>query len=84
VTAAIEGRPGYAPGDRLKLYLYGYLNRIRSNRALECETHRHVELMWLLKPLRPDHKIIADFRKVHSNARRGVCRQFTQLCKELE
>ncbi|MBW4542428.1 MAG: IS1182 family transposase [Myxacorys chilensis ATA2-1-KO14] len=84
VAAAVEGRPGYHPGDLLKLYLYGYLNRIRSSRGLERETHRNVELMWLLKQLRPDHKTIADFRKVHSDALRGVCRQFTQLCKELE
>lgn len=84
VTAAVEGRPGYHPGDLLKLYLYGYLNRIRSSRALERETHRNVELMWLLKQLRPDHKTIADFRKVHSDALRGVCREFTRLCKELE
>lgn len=49
VTAAIEGRPGYDPADLLKLYIYGYLNRIRSSRALERETHRNVEVMWLLK-----------------------------------
>src|SRR5579883_2293713 len=84
VTAAVEGRPGYAPGDLLKLYLYGYLNRIRSSRALERETHRNVELMWLIKQLRPGHKTIADFRKVHSAALRGVCREFTKLCKEWE
>jgi transposase len=84
VEAAVEGRPGYHPGDLLKLYLYGYLNRIRSSRGLERETHRNVELMWLLKQLRPDHKTIADFRKVHSDALRGVCREFTQLCQELE
>lgn len=84
VEAAVEGRPGYHPGDLLKLYLYGYLNRIRSSRGLERETHRNVELMWLLKQLRPDHKTIADFRRVHSDALRGVCREFTQLCKELE
>jgi transposase len=84
VSAAIEGRPGYHPGDLLKLYIYGYLNRIRSSRALERETHRNVELMWLLKQLKPDHKTIADFRRDHSEALRGVCRQFTQLCKDLE
>ena len=84
VTAAVEGRPGYAPGDLLKLYLYGYCNRIRSSRALERETHRNVELMWLLKQLRPDHKTIAALRKVHSEALRGACREFTQLCKEME
>lgn len=84
VTAAIEGRPGYHPADLLKLYIYGYLNRIRSSRALERESYRNIEVMWLLKKLSPDHKTIADFRKVHSDALRGVCREFTQVCKELE
>ena len=62
---AATGRPGYAPGDLLKLYLYGYLYRLRSSRRLEQETHRNVELLWLLKKLRPDHKTIADFRKTN-------------------
>lgn len=84
VVAAVEGRPGYHPADLLKLYIYGYLNRIRSSRALERETQRNVEVMWLLKKLTPDHKTIADFRKDQSEARRQVCREFTQLCKELE
>ena len=60
---AATGRPGYAHGDLLKLYLSGYLYRLRSSRRLEQETHRNIELLWLLKKLRPDHKTIADFRK---------------------
>ena len=62
-TPAATGRPAYDPADLLKLYIYGYLYRLRSSRRLEQETHRNVELMWLLKKLRPDHKTIADFRK---------------------
>lgn len=69
VEAAVEGRPSYAPGDLLKLYLYGYLNRIRSSRCLEPESQRNVEVMWRLKGLTPDHKTIADFRKDHRLAR---------------
>jgi transposase len=61
--AALTGRPGYDPRDVLKLYIYGYLNRIRSSRRLERETHRNVELIWLLRKLRPDFKTIAEFRK---------------------
>ena len=60
-TAALQGRPVYHPGDLIKLYLYGYLNRIRSSCVLERETHRNVKLMWLLKQLRPDHKTIAQY-----------------------
>jgi transposase len=55
------GRPGYAPADLLKLYIYGYLNRVRSSRRLEAETHRNVEVIWLLRQLKPDVKTIADF-----------------------
>jgi transposase len=84
VIAATEGRPAYAPGDLLKLYIYGYLNRVRSSRLLERETQRNVEVMWLLKKLTPDHKTIADFRKDNPKALRQVCRDFTQLCKALE
>jgi transposase len=84
VVAATEGRPAYQPGDLLKLYLYGYLNRARSSRRLECEAGRNLELMWLLKKLTPDHKTIADFRKDNLEALQQVCREFTQLCKELE
>ena len=78
------GRPPYNPADMLKLYLYGYLNRIRSSRSLEKETHRNVELMWLLKKLSPDFKTIADFRKDNKKAIKQVCREFTLLCKRLE
>jgi transposase len=81
---AATGRPGYAPGDLLKLYLYGYLYRLRSSRRLEQETHRNIELMWLLKKLRPDHKTIADFRKHNLKPIRQVCRTFTLLCKQLD
>lgn len=84
VQASSEGRPAYHPADLLKLYLYGYLNRVRSSRCLERETHRNIEVMWLLKKLVPDHKTIADFRKDHPEALRQVCREFTQLCRELE
>lgn len=78
------GRPPYNPADMLKLYLYGYLNRIRSSRNLEKETRRNVELMWLLKKLRPDFKTIADFRKDNKKAIKKVCREFTLLCKKIE
>ena len=77
------GRPPYNPADMLKLYLYGYLNRIRSSRSLEKETRRNVELMWLLRKLTPDFKTIADFRKDNSSAIKSVCREFIFLCKRL-
>jgi transposase len=66
--SAETGRPGYDPRDLLKLYLYGYLNQIRSSRRLEAERRRNVELMWLLGRLYPDHKSIAEFRRVHRDA----------------
>jgi transposase len=78
------GRPSYHPGDMLKLYLYGYLNKIRSSRKLEHESQRNLELMWLLQKLTPDFKTIADFRKANPHALKGVCREFTILCKTLE
>ena len=81
---AETGRPGYDPGDLLRLYLYGYLHRIRSSRRLEQETHRNVELMWLLRRLTPDFKTIADFRRDHPRALKGVCQQFILLCKQLD
>jgi transposase len=81
---AATGRPGYAPGDLLKLYLYGYLYRLRSSRRLEQEAQRNVELLWLLKKLRPDHKTIANFRKNNLEPLRQVCRTFTLLCKKLD
>jgi len=78
------GRPPYNPADMLKLYLYGYLNRVRSSRSLEKESHRNLELMWLLKKLTPDFKTIADFRKDNKKAIKMVCREFTLLCKRLD
>jgi transposase len=83
-TPAATGRPAYDPADLLKLYLYGYLYHLRSSRRLEQETHRNVELMWLLKKLRPDHKTIAAFRKNNLKPLRQVCREFTLLCKQLD
>src|ERR1022692_3579370 len=65
---ADTGRPGYDPSDLLKLYLYGYLNQIRSSRRLEAECRRNVEVMWLLGRLYPDHKSIAEFRRMHHDA----------------
>jgi transposase len=84
VQAATTGRPGYHPADLLKLYLYGYLNRIRSSRRLEVETHRNLEVIWLLRGLRPDFKTIADFRKDNRHAFKAVFRQFVVLCGKLE
>lgn len=83
VTAKATGRPCYHPGTMLKLYIYGYLNRIQSSRRLEKETHRNVELMWLLERLQPDFKTIADFRKDNSEGIKNTCRQFVQLCREM-
>lgn len=81
---AETGRPGYDPGDLLRLYLYGYLHRIRSSRRLEQETHRNVELMWLMRRLTPDFKTIADFRRDHPKALKGLCREFILLCRRLD
>lgn len=83
-TVNETGRPPYNPKDLLKLYLYGYLNRIRSSRLLERETKRNLEVVWLLKRLSPDHKTISDFRKDHAQALREVFKQFVVLCKQLE
>jgi len=77
-------RPGYAPADLLKLYIYGYLNRVRSSRRLEAETHRNIEVIWLLRHLKPDFKTIADFRRDNRNAFRHVFRQFVLLCRQLD
>jgi transposase len=79
-----RGRPPYHPGDLLKLYLYGYVNRVRSSRRLETEAQRNVEVMWLLRKLAPDHKTIADFRRDNGQAIRAVFREFTALCRRLE
>jgi transposase len=78
------GRPPYHPGDLLKLYLYGYLHRIRSSRRLEAETVRNLEVMWLLRTLRPDFKTIAEFRKDNIKAFKGVFREFNLLCRQLD
>jgi len=78
------GRPGYDPKDLLKLFIYGYLHKIRSSRRLENETHRNVELMWLLRHLKPDFKTIADFRKDNKKGIAGVFREFTLLCKKMD
>ena len=81
---AETGRPAYHPGDLLRLYLYGYLNRVRSSRLLERETRVNIEVMWLLGKLSPDFKTIADFRRDNLTALKQVCREFTLLCRKLE
>jgi len=81
---ADTGRPPYDPAVLLKLYLYGYLHRIRSSRLLEAECHRNVEVIWLLGKLAPDFKTIADFRKDNLKPLKAVSRQFTLLCRKLE
>jgi transposase len=81
---ADTGRPGYHPKTMLKLYVYGYLNRVQSSRRLEREAQRNVELMWLTGRLAPDFKTIADFRKDNGVAIRLVCREFVMLCRKLE
>jgi transposase len=80
---AATGRPGYHPSALLKLYIYGYLNRVQSSRRLEREAGRNVEVMWLLRRLVPDDKVIADFRKDNSKAIRKVCARFVDLCREI-
>jgi transposase len=83
VDPAATGRPSYHPEVLLKIYIYGYLNRIQSSRRLEREAQRNVELMWLTARLTPDFKTIANFRKDNGRAIRGVCRQFVVLCQQL-
>jgi transposase len=78
------GRPAYHPAVMLKLYIYGYLNRIQSSRRLECEAGRNMEVMWLVCRLAPDHKTIADFRKDNGGAIRKACAQFVTLCRDLD
>jgi transposase len=84
VTSKATGRPGYAPQDLLKLYIYGYLNRVRSSRRLEAESHRNIEVIWLLRHLKPDFKTIADFRRDNRKAFRAVFRQFVLLCRQMD
>ena len=77
------GRPGYDPSDLLKLYIYGYLHRVRSSRRLEAETHRNLEVIRLMRQLRPNFKTIADFRRENKKAFRQAFRQFVVLCCSL-
>ena len=81
VEPEVTGRPSYHPSVLLKLYIYGYLNRIQSSRRLEREAGRNVEVMWLTERLAPDHKTIADFRKDNGTAIRKVCARFVALCR---
>jgi transposase len=81
---AATGRPAYHPAVLLKIYIYGYLNRIQSSRPLEREAQRNVELMWLTGRLAPDFKTIADFRRDNGAGIRNVCRRFIVLCRDLK
>jgi len=83
VDPEATGRPAYHPSVMLKIYIYGYLNRVQSSRRLEHETQRNIEVMWLTGRLMPDFKTIANFRKDNGKAIRRVCRQFIVLCREL-
>ena len=83
VEPAATGRPSYHPSALLKLYIYGYLNRVQSSRRLEREAGRNVEVMWLLGRLAPDYKTIADFRKDNGGAIKKVCPRFVELCRRL-
>jgi transposase len=83
VEPAATGRPAYHPSVLLKLYIYGYLNRVQSSRRLEREAGRNLEVMWLLSRLVPDDKVIADFRKDNGRAIRKVCARFVELCREM-
>ena len=84
VTPKATGRPSYHPAILLKIYLYGYLNRIPSSRRLERETQRNLERMWLTGRLQPDFKTIADFRRDNGAAIQATCRQFILLCRKLD
>src|ERR1700710_1371538 len=83
VDPAATGRPSYHPSVLLKLYIYGYLNRVQSSRRLEREAGRNLEVMWLTGRLAPDHKTIADFRKDNGAAIKKVCAQFVELCRKM-
>jgi transposase len=83
VTPSATGRPGYHPSALLKLYIYGYLNRVQSSRRLEREAGRNLEVIWLLNRLVPDDKVIADFRKDNGPAIKKVCVRFVGLCREM-
>lgn len=77
------GRPAYSPQDLLKIYIYGYFNRVRSSRNLEKECYRNIEVIWLVNNLRPDHKTIARFRQKNPKALKNVFRDFVKLCMEM-
>lgn len=81
---AATGRPPYHPADLVKLYVYGYLNRVRSSRRLEADTKRNLEVMWLLRRMQPDHKTIANFRKENLAAFKALFKDFNLLCRKLE
>lgn len=83
-TPAATGRPAYHPAVLLKIYIYGYLNRVQSSRRLEREAQRNIELMWLTERLAPDFKTIADFRRDNGKGIRSVCRRFVELCRQLK
>src|SRR3979490_1321064 len=83
VEPAATGRPAYHPSVLLKLYIYGYLNRVQSSRRLEREAGRNLEVIWLLGRLVPDDKVIADFRKDNGPAIRRVCARFVNLCRQM-
>jgi transposase len=82
--AAVTGRPSYHPAVLLKIYIYGYLNRVQSSRRLERECQRNLEVMWLTGRLAPDFKTIADFRRDNGAGIRSVCRRFVELCRDLK
>src|ERR1700731_2022401 len=84
VEPRATGRPAYHPATLLKIYIYGYLNRVQSSRRIERECQRNVELVWLSGRLMPDFKTIADFRKDNGEAIRKVCRAFVLLCRRLD
>lgn len=84
VAAKETGRPGFDPADMLKLYIYGYINRVRSSRRLEAETYRNIEVIWLLRHLKPDFRTIAAFRRVNRSAFRKVFCEFVVLCRQLD
>src|SRR5436190_19521308 len=84
VKSSTEGRPPYNPKDLLKLYVYGYLNSIRSSRVLEKECKRNIELMWLMKELTPDHNTISNFRRDNEKAIRKVFQYTVRIAKHFD
>src|SRR6202008_4522805 len=84
IEPSATGRPGYHPAVLLKLYIYGYLNRIQSSRRLEREARRNLEVIWLLQRLSPDFKTIPDFRHDNGPGIRNVCKRFVGLCRDLK